>query len=532
MALDKLVDSAQLDANLTSIANAIRAKTGSTATLAFPSDFVNEITAIQTGGNYIAKTVIPNDTIQIISKNTDLDMIIRSQSAASVSPSTNGGSSGALTNGLLSYALTLDHEYGIIGQIYVIDANDNILECYNVNTTFIWNNTTQIIVQNDTNAYYNKFSISRYSSSSTRFLFTCYYQKTGVYGYRTELSIGEPTNYDALSMVTVNAEIYPDALIKKWIQRQSFNNIEWPDGLTEIGSYAFSNCNNFNTSSLPSTITSINSYAFQGCSNLTLTSLPSSVTTIETGAFSNCNNLALTSLPSSITIINAYSFSGCYKLALTSLPSGVTKINANAFASCHLLALTSLPAGLTEIGDYAFQYCRSLSISTLPNTITKIGSYAFYECINITSISCNGVITTLSGYSFCGSTSYPMQIRSISFPYMTASSVINCFGYNSNMSAKLLEFVDLGSTAAISGSTFAYCYALETLVLRRSNAICTLNSSNAFINSPMTGYNNMTGTIYVPSALIASYRTATNWSTLYNNGTVNFVAIEGSAYEL
>ena len=50
MSVDKLVDSAQLDADLTSVANAIRAKGGTSAQLAFPTGFVNAIGAIPTGG--------------------------------------------------------------------------------------------------------------------------------------------------------------------------------------------------------------------------------------------------------------------------------------------------------------------------------------------------------------------------------------------------------------------------------------------------------------------------------------------------
>lgn len=50
MALDKLVDSAQLNADLTSVANAIRTKGGTSASLAFPSGFVSAIEAIPTGG--------------------------------------------------------------------------------------------------------------------------------------------------------------------------------------------------------------------------------------------------------------------------------------------------------------------------------------------------------------------------------------------------------------------------------------------------------------------------------------------------
>lgn len=50
MALDKLVDSAQLDSDLTSVANAIRAKSGGSSQLAFPAGFVSEIQAIPSGG--------------------------------------------------------------------------------------------------------------------------------------------------------------------------------------------------------------------------------------------------------------------------------------------------------------------------------------------------------------------------------------------------------------------------------------------------------------------------------------------------
>ena len=50
MAVDKLVDSTQLDSDLTSVANAIRTKGGTSAQLAFPAGFVSAIGDIPTGG--------------------------------------------------------------------------------------------------------------------------------------------------------------------------------------------------------------------------------------------------------------------------------------------------------------------------------------------------------------------------------------------------------------------------------------------------------------------------------------------------
>lgn len=49
MAVDKLVDSTQLESDLTDIANAIRTKGGTSASLAFPADFVSAVEAISGG---------------------------------------------------------------------------------------------------------------------------------------------------------------------------------------------------------------------------------------------------------------------------------------------------------------------------------------------------------------------------------------------------------------------------------------------------------------------------------------------------
>ena len=50
MAYDKIVDSTQLNSDLTSVANAIRTKGETSETLAFPSGFVTAIAAIPIGG--------------------------------------------------------------------------------------------------------------------------------------------------------------------------------------------------------------------------------------------------------------------------------------------------------------------------------------------------------------------------------------------------------------------------------------------------------------------------------------------------
>lgn len=299
--------------------------------------------------------------------------------------------------------------------------------------------------------------------------------------------------------------------LKNYIERSnSFTDIDWPDGITKIGSHAFANCLAFNPPSLPSGITSIGGYAFYQCEQLTLTELPSG-----------------------ITYIGDYAFQWCYRLALTSLPSGITEIRPYAFYECNELALTELPSGITSIGNWTFFKCHDLALTELPSGVTQIGIGAFSVCESIPSISCEGAIKTLAAQSFNGNSTYPMSLRSVSFPNMALTSNLGAaFGATTAANAcNLLEFCDIGSTTGIAANAFANCYALETLVLRKTASVCTLANVSAFLNTPMRGYDGKTGKVYVPSALIESYKTATNWATLYNAGTVEFLAIEGSEYE-
>ena len=66
MAVDKLVDSGQLDSDLTSVANAIRTKGGTSAQLAFPNGFVSAIDAIPTGGGDNIPALLANELVNYI----------------------------------------------------------------------------------------------------------------------------------------------------------------------------------------------------------------------------------------------------------------------------------------------------------------------------------------------------------------------------------------------------------------------------------------------------------------------------------
>lgn len=94
-----------------------------------------------------------------------------------------------------------------------------------------------------------------------------------------------------------------------------------------------------------------------------------------------------------------------------------------------------------------------------------------------------------------------------------------------------LEAVDALLSNFIGNGVFIDCYVLSTLVIRKADAPATLNTTAAFDNTPFRGYNSLTGTLYVPSALVEDYKTANGWKTLYNAGHMTILPIEGSIYE-
>ena len=85
MAVDKLVDSTQLDADLTSVANAIRTKGGTSAQMAFPSGFVSAVQAIPTG-------ITPSGTKSIsITQNGTTTEDVTNYASAEITVNVSGG---------------------------------------------------------------------------------------------------------------------------------------------------------------------------------------------------------------------------------------------------------------------------------------------------------------------------------------------------------------------------------------------------------------------------------------------------------
>ena len=175
------------------------------------------------------------------------------------------------------------------------------------------------------------------------------------------------------------------------------------------------------------------------------------------------------------------------------------------------------------IGAYCFSNCTALENIILPeNTgVSWIHGRAFMGCTALKEFATEkpGSFSSLCPQVFANCTNLKKAI----IPNFTSAAVANVF--NGCTSLELVDFA--GGT--IGATWFNNCALLKTLVIRGAS-VTTLLNINAFTNTPFAS-DGTGGTVYVPAALIESYQTATNWSTLYAAGTCNFAAIEGSEYE-
>ena len=80
------------------------------------------------------------------------------------------------------------------------------------------------------------------------------------------------------------------------------------------------------------------------------------------------------------------------------------------------------------------------------------------------------------------------------------------------MGCSNLAKIDFDVLEEMKDADFYQCSAL-TAVIIRSPAVCTMSDSNAFKSTPIASGS---GYIYVPAALVDSYKAATNWTKYAN----------------
>lgn len=98
----------------------------------------------------------------------------------------------------------------------------------------------------------------------------------------------EDTIVDGVLYIGTNTTEIAD---NAYIYNTTITNVVIPDGVTQIGMYAFANCASLQSVTIPNTVTSILGYAFKASSNLTTVRIGSGVTFIGMDAFADCTSL-------------------------------------------------------------------------------------------------------------------------------------------------------------------------------------------------------------------------------------------------
>ena len=218
-----------------------------------------------------------------------------------------------------------------------------------------------------------------------------------------------------------------------------------------------------------------------------------------------------------ITTVGAYAFNGCSALTDVNLPKAKT-VGGNAFQNCTSLTKLDLPKA-TQLNGYLVSGCSSLTELNMPNAesgrgfaiagskvehlylpeFTSPGSSVFRGATSLRTVYMPKLIK-LEQYIFMGDTA----LETVTFPKVASVAT------QAMESCSALTYVDLPICKSINAKGFNKCSSLETLILRRTTDVCALANVSAFTGTPIASG---TGFIYVPSALVDSYKSATNWST-------------------
>ncbi len=181
---------------------------------------------------------------------------------------------------------------------------------------------------------------------------------------------------------------------------QYISAVALPEGLTNIGSYAFNEFRHIETIDIPGSVTVIGDHAFAYCTALSALDLPANLTEIGEYAFSFCAALTEVTIPTKVTHIGERAFFYCRKLRTAKLSSSMTTINKSVFSNCTALTDVTIPNGITEIGEYAFSSCTALTEITLPDSVVTIGSSAFSGSYNLAAVHFGSGLKTIGSSAF------------------------------------------------------------------------------------------------------------------------------------
>jgi len=488
MSVDKLVDSTQLDSDLTSVANAIRTKGGTSSQMSFPSGFVSAIENIHTGST-------PTGTKEIsITEN------------------------GTTTEDVTDYAYA---EIEVAVPASAVDSGTKNITANGTGQDVVGYAAVDVAVPNtyaagDEGKVVSSGALVAQTSGSTSANGTV--DTTLI----NSLSVSVPASAVVSGTLTVDSSGTKDVT--------SYQYASVPAGTAGTPTATKGTVSNHAVTVTPSVT---NSAGWVGSETKTGTAvtvqaseLVSGSQTIQTNDTYDVTNLA------SVTV-NVSGVSLVDVIKRTAPSGNVTIDDTTSF----------------DIRPYFFQGYSGMT-SLASNKASKLQSYAFQNCTGLTAINCPGT-TRVEASCFEGCSNLSSIILSKNYDLSGGNQFRQCsslqdFVFWGNGTGKTmcyecssLRAIDIAHANVynIAESCFYNCLALKTIILRKTSGVILLANINAFSGTPFAN-GGIGGDIYVPKTLYDAlgtgtndYKAASNWSTINGYGTITWHAIEGSYYE-
>ena len=292
-------------------------------------------------------------------------------------------------------------------------------------------------------------------------------------------------------------------------------SIKIPGTIREIGSSAFSNCNNL-AKAYYSTIQSLANTVFKDKSANPLSvakhlyignaeeevkelDIPNDITEIGDYAFAGGESFTSVKIPSSVQIIKSQAFSGCSNLkkAIFDSVGSLCSITfsdrqANPLNEAHHLFVGDktqeentiiIPNDVTVISKGAFAGCSEITRVKIHNNVTTIGDDAFYGCNNLYIVDYPS-LEALTTISYGNEFSNPMRfckIFQVEGNEMSSIAIYEDVKDNAFYGAKWLENVTLGNSVKLIGSSaFRDCSNLRTITIEQDHSMLETISKDAF----------------------------------------------------
>lgn len=375
--------------------------------------------------------------------------------------------------------------------------------------------------------YYGKMTADQYYEKAVEYAHTDFYD----YKNLTDIGISEKSpRYSARKgMLYYNHNGREILLV---CPQGKSGAITVPNGTTEIGVCAFSDCAKLTSITVPDSVTAIDRYAFSGCTGLTSITIPDSVEKFDNSIFDGCENVNVTykgktysyphigelfdlvmygdtgmeggmlienntlvkvsenavtvEIPSTVTEIHEGVFNGCDKLTSIKFKNKTyTRDNLN-----NLYAAVRGEEGLTIKNGVLTKVSPELTEVVIPDRVTEVANdpngQAFRDCDRVTKVTFGKGITKIEGNIYFGGDN-SILVGCYNLKEVVIPEGVTSIDYIAFVNCEKLQRVVLSDTVDTIGyCSFANCTSLSDITIPNSvNKIGT----GAFLNC--TGLTNI-----------------------------------------